>query len=430
MNKNETLSLELKPKIYFNVNKNSGRWNFSDKNKRVAFNKSISELKEWDDKIKIIVVNITDKCNLNCVYCTRQYTRNNPKIMKKKVISEILSKAAKYARANNIEITIQFHGGEPLMEFKKIISAFDSLKEKGKENIRIRIQTNGTLLNERILKECKKRGIDIGISLDGRELENDITRKDISGIGTFKRVKKSLKLIKRYQKEVHCLTVVTNVNMKNLDEILDYFNKMGINEVGFLPLYEEPKTRTIKKEIIPNIRDLAKYQKILFDKWIKILRNKKSLALNISTFQILIWNLLSSNSSSKKFRTNCGVGVNSLFIESDGSIWGCGAFSYTKKLKIGNINQDNLKKILKSKARLQFKNRITSNVHNCKSCVFQFICCGGCVANGFRNNEDIYGIDVWCDYWKEIINHILLRIYQNPEIIKLIPEYNIIKKND
>jgi len=245
--------------------------------------------------------------------------------------------------------------------------------------------------------------------------------------GTFERIIKALRLLIKYQKFVRCLIVVTNVNIKNLDKILRFFNKIGINEIGFLPLYEEPRTRTIKKKIIPDMKTLANHHKKLFDKWIELLQNKKHKNLNISTFQILIWNLLASNNTTKKFRVNCGVGVNSLFIESDGSVWGCGAFSYANKLRIGNINQETLEEIQKSKSYQKFKRRITSNVKKCKDCAFQFICKGGCVANAFRQNKNIFETDIWCDYWKEIIKYILIRVYENPKIIKLIPEYNIKK---
>jgi len=176
------------------------------------------------------------------------------------------------------------------------------------------------------------------------------------------------------------------------------------------------------------MKSLSKYQEKLFDKWISLLKHRDYKRLNISTFQILIWNSLAANSITKKFRVNCGVGVNSLFVESDGSIWGCGAFSYANQLGLGNINKSTLEDIQKSKAYKKFKRRITSNVRVCKDCAFQFICKGGCVANGFRKRKDLFDTDIWCPYWKEIIKHILIKIAENPDLIKLIPNYNIIEK--
>ncbi|MFA5174578.1 MAG: radical SAM protein [Candidatus Pacearchaeota archaeon] len=419
------ISYKLTPDLYFNVNENSGRWNFSDKYEEISENCSLEKLNEFDNIIKTLIINITDKCNLNCVYCSRQLARKNPGSMSLDLIKDILKKASDYAQKNKIQLMVQFHGGEPLLEFNKIIEAIDNLTINEKANLKFRIQTNGTLLDKRIMEECKKRKIEIGVSLDGRKVENDYTRKDGLNKSTFEKVENALNLIKEYQKEINCLTVITNVNINNLENILKFFNKLGITNIGFLPLYEEPTTRTIKTSMIPNTKELANSQKKLFDRWITLLKNKKYEKLNITTFQILIWNLLSSNSPVKKFRVNCGVGINALFIEHDGNIWGCGAFSYAKKLGIGNITKQNFFDIQKGDAYNKFRERITSNVTKCKDCAFQFICKGGCVANGFKNNEDIFNLDIWCEYWEEIIKHILIRISENPELIKLIPNYNI-----
>ena len=425
--KSQTLTYKIRDNVYFNVDSCSGRWNISKKPSKILDNKSLDKLNEWDNLIRTIVVNVTDSCNLNCVYCSRQCTRKTPGIMKLSLLKKILKKGAKYGILNNICVTIQFHGGEPLIEFDNLIQAIDYLSKEEKNHLKLRIQTNGTLINEKIMKECCKRNIEVGISLDGRKIENDISRNDATESGTFDRIKDALKLIKAFQKEVSCLTVVTNINVDNLDKILEYFDELGLNNIGFLPLYEEPRTRTIKKEIVPDMKILAESQKNLFDKWIEILKSKKNKDLNITTFQILIWNLLASNSSTKKFRVNCGVGVNSFFVEDDGSVWGCGAFSYADELKLGDLNKQSLEDIQRSEAYKKFQKRTTLNTKKCSDCPVQFICRGGCVANGFQKEGNIFETDVWCPYWEQIIKHIIMRIDENPKIINLIPYYNIKK---
>jgi uncharacterized protein len=428
---NDVITCKLKQDIYFNVNRNSGRWSFSSSpSQEISENRSLSELGEWEDNVKMFVINITDNCNLNCVYCSRQCARKAAHIMPLEKLKKVLHEIENYALEKNVRVTVQFHGGEPLTEFAKIIECIDDLSDGGRKLIHFRIQTNGLLINEKIMEECAKRDIEVGISLDGRKIENDLSRKTVDDRGSFEGILNSLKIIQKYQKEVSCLTVVTNINVDNLDKILEFFGSLGLNNIGFLPLYEEPTTRTIEKKIVPDMKSLADNQKILFDKWIELLKKSENKNLNITTFQILIWNLLAANSPVKKFRTNCAVGVNSFFVEDDGSLWGCGAFSYAQRLKIGDLINEDIESSQKSEGYMEFKNRITGNTKKCNDCPYQFICKGGCIANGFRQEKNLYGTDIWCDYWKEIINHILIRIAENPEIIKLIPNYNIRKKND
>ena len=55
--------------------------------------------------------------------------------MSAELVKEILKKAADYAQKKNIRVTVQFHGGEPLLEFDKIISAVDSIPNDKLKNV-------------------------------------------------------------------------------------------------------------------------------------------------------------------------------------------------------------------------------------------------------------------------------------------------------
>ena len=190
---NSTINCELKDNLYYNVNKHSGRWAFSIKPMKIKGTKTISELKEWDEDVKTLVINVTDNCNLDCVYCSRQCTRKSSKNMDEELLRKILKKAADYSSKRKILLTIQFHGGEPLIVFDKIIKSIDALTMKEKSFLKFRIQSNGVLINDEIIKKCQERNIEIGISLDGRDIENDLMRKDALGNGTFSKIIKSLR---------------------------------------------------------------------------------------------------------------------------------------------------------------------------------------------------------------------------------------------
>ncbi|MEM2713862.1 MAG: methyltransferase domain-containing protein [Candidatus Pacearchaeota archaeon] len=412
-------------KGFFNVNKKNGRWSFSTYPESLRDNTNLNN--EFDNILRTLVINVTDRCNLDCLYCSRQSFRKEPKEMDPHLLEKILKKASDYAEKNRIRLIIQFHGGEPLLNFNKIIKAVDKLSKDQQKYLMLRIQTNATLLNSYILNECKKRKIEIGISLDGRKEENDLVRIDREGKGSFKKIIKNLKLLKKYQKNIRCLTVITNANIKKLDQILKFFSSIGITEVNFLPLNVEPKTKTIKKELIPELQTMIKYGKKLFDTWVTLLKNEKT-KINIPLFQTFIWNLLSSNSKEiKKFRINCGAGINSIFINADGTAWACGPFCTTNKLKLGDLNYHSFFDIQKHKNYKTFKKRITQNIKKCKNCAFQYICKGGCPVNSFRKKWNLFEADNLCEFWKEIIKHILSKIYKNQQIIKLIPESNILK---
>lgn len=94
------------------------------------------------------------------------------------------------------EIGIGFYGGEPLIEFELIKEIVAYAKEvfTGKP-ILFSMTTNGSLLNEEIIKFLKENGFNLMISLDGPKEVNDQNRIFPDGSGTFDVVMNNIKLI-------------------------------------------------------------------------------------------------------------------------------------------------------------------------------------------------------------------------------------------
>ena len=111
-------------------------------------------------KKPIVVWNITNRCNLNCIHCyanANQYTNTNDFSTEeaKKTIDEL--------SLFNIPVLL-FSGGEPLLrnDIHELISYTVS------KGIRAVLSTNGTLITKECAKKLKKSNITYaGISLDG-----------------------------------------------------------------------------------------------------------------------------------------------------------------------------------------------------------------------------------------------------------------------
>lgn len=119
--------------------------------------------------IRTVILNLTQRCNLNCRYCfeTKQ-SRSKDKI------SFMLAKdkIRNYLEMNDEfdNIIIDFFGGEPFLEFPLIQKIVEWIKsKKWKKKFFFLIETNGTILSEDIkswLKE-NKQFITVGVSFDG-----------------------------------------------------------------------------------------------------------------------------------------------------------------------------------------------------------------------------------------------------------------------
>ena len=90
--------------------------------------------------------------------------------------------------------------------------------------------------------------------------------------------------------------------------------------------------------------------------------------------------------------SGCLAGFGVLYICFNGDIYPCSKFH----LKLGNIYQDRVRKILKSPivARLKDRNNLRGK---CGKCELRWVC-GGCRADAFSNSGDIFGEDPLCWY--------------------------------
>lgn len=122
-----------------------------------------------------IVTNLS--CNLDCEYCyERKYPRNN----KAADIVDFLHACFERDKdLPNVEVVIDIIGGEPFMQPKLLMAAFETaeqLCEEHKRPFMFSISTNGTLLDRPLNKEIIERWKDrlsIGVSIDGLPESHD-----------------------------------------------------------------------------------------------------------------------------------------------------------------------------------------------------------------------------------------------------------------
>jgi uncharacterized protein len=158
----------------------------SNKQKGILYNRIKKEdIEEAIANTESLVIEMTQKCNLRCVYCaygdlySRDSFRNNKDIGIKKIKELIVFLHENYWNTNKNysvqkRISISFYGGEPLLRFKEIkelVNLTESLKND-KIQFGYTMTTNGTLINKDIADFLVKYEFDIGISIDGNEINN------------------------------------------------------------------------------------------------------------------------------------------------------------------------------------------------------------------------------------------------------------------
>jgi uncharacterized protein len=167
-------------------------------------------------------LSLTHDCQFRCTYC---YAGDK---IKKIMPKETIDKSIEFLFTHEFEkLEFGFFGGEPLLEWEKIIYATKKIEEiASQKNIKTNrtITTNGTLLTEENVKWLKENLFYMVISLDGNELMHNTHRKYANGAGTFKDVINGLKNLQKYykNKEYSINLVVTPQNVKYLSDSVKY----------------------------------------------------------------------------------------------------------------------------------------------------------------------------------------------------------------
>ena len=136
---------------------------------------------------------------MRCIYCYGDGGCFNKKrdLIKIEKVDEILKFWLKKIDLNKGKLKVVFFGGEPLLNKEAIKRVVHYLKTEITKDIitDFEITTNGTIVDERLLKLFQENHFRVSISIDGIEKIHDLNRKYVSGKGSFEDITANVKKI-------------------------------------------------------------------------------------------------------------------------------------------------------------------------------------------------------------------------------------------
>jgi uncharacterized protein len=303
-----------------------------------------------------IVIEATRICNFNCAYCNTSGKYYNHEILETYMSRENGIKAVDFfckSSLNTEDPCITFYGGEPLLMFDLIRATVDYVKKKySSKKFKFNLTTNASLFTKDILDFFIENDFFLMVSLDGPEQINDRYRRFKNGKGTFKRIMKTLKFIKEYNREYYSSRVsissVLSPPFDKIDEIFDFFSNDQI-------------LSEIKGDINSNLVDVIDTSFIedfgleesfkeypdVYKKFIKRLK-KAILDNNLGNLTIekkQIFSILYNLARRQKRRLHevvtpfgaCHIGRRRVFVTTNGDFHICERAGY--KYKIGSIDK-------------------------------------------------------------------------------------------
>lgn len=212
-------------------------------------------------------MNVAQDCNLRCRYClVGQGVMTAPRqLMSREVARRAIDFLLQVSGESRM-CRVGFFGGEPMLNFAVIKAAVEYgqalTRERGKE-MEFTIITNGTLFNEENLLYIKRKGITVGISIDGPPSVHDRMRPFADRRGSYATVRKHLpRLLDGYDDKVHARTVITRHAMRVV-EIIEHLTDLGFREIRIGHVWGEEEGHfldpSVRQELKEAYSELARF---------------------------------------------------------------------------------------------------------------------------------------------------------------------------
>jgi len=378
--------------------------------------------------VSLHIVAVTSRCNQRCLYC---YVDPKPVSSKgfdmdeetaKKVVDFIFQTPSKV-------LTIEFQGGEPLLNFpiiQYIIEYSEKLNKKYKKDLVYTLVTNLTLMQEDILKYLIKHRVGICTSLDGPKEVHDKNRKYLSGRGTYDNVVHWIKDIRtQFAYNVNALPVITKFSLPYAKEIVDEYANLGFSRIRIKHMiycglarknwkkigYTPEEYLNFWKEALSYCFEINKTGR-MFVEGTALLIARKFLSREYQAFTCLGW--------------PCGAALTQSSYDPYGNIRACDESRSFEEFKIGDVRKDDYRSVYASPRALNIV-ALTSGLNSlCDACVWHPYC-NNCIVSSFGkegNPVPKLPVDYECKIRKGLIEHVFKTLVYSKQNRKILMKWS------
>lgn len=312
-------------------------------------------------KIRNIILILTHSCNLNCTYC---YEHNKcyeciDVDMAKEILEKEMSSNDDYDRE------IEFFGGEPFLEFDKIVELYEFLESREWPHRWIAMATtNGTLVHGEIKDWllAHKENFKVALSADGTPAMHNLNRSNSYDKIDFEFFAKTTSVTKM---------TVSLETLPSLSEGIIHLHNLGFETVranlGFGIDWSDDKNLSVYAS---ELRKLADYY----------IENPHLRPSDI--MELPIENI---NPKTRKYASrHCGAGVELVAYEIDGTAYPCHTFAPV------SVSDEIASKAL----QLKFDSKICLDCFDkkCQNCIVASVC-PNCYGINFSTTGNMYSKD-------------------------------------
>ncbi|MDR1783618.1 MAG: anaerobic sulfatase-maturation protein [Dysgonamonadaceae bacterium] len=342
-------------------------------------------------------------CNLRCKYCyylekKNLYQENDNLFMSDATLERFIRQ---YLESQTSEyVLFMWHGGEAFIRNIDFYEKALKLQQKYGKGLIIEnaVQTNGTLLNDKICRFLKENHFLTGISIDGPQHCHNRYRYNSAGKGSFDDVMKGLQLLNKYQIDFNVMTAVNDYNVNFPIEIYNFFKDLDCKYIQLLPVVDsidgKPASWNVPSE------KWGDFLIAIFNEW----KQNDIGRIFVTLFDATLARWMDINSGDCTFSKTCGqAGV----MEFNGDVYSCDHYVYPQ-YKLGNIFSSTITEMMYSERQLLFGDyKFNSLPQKCLECRYLFACNGGCPKQRIELSEQgEAGLNALCAGYKKYFEYV------------------------
>lgn len=343
------------------------------------------------------IVVVTLRCNYRCIYC-----QASSRALEEKGYDMDIETARNvvdtiFCSPSNV-ITIEFQGGEPLVNWPVVKFIVEYAREKNKtakKSLYLTLVSNFSLLTEARYKFLTENRVIFCTSLDGpKKLHNK--NRPFPGGDSYTSTTSWIKKIQARQKKnsnlyhLSALLTVSRHSLKYPKEIIDTYLKFGFLGIHLRPLSFLGLSGKMRKEIGYSVEEFLKYWRETMDYILDL--NLKGKNFSERGSRIFLRKIFTDQDPNfLDLRSPCGAGIGQMLYNYDGKVYTCdeGRMTGEDTFMIGDVKKNSYKEMVSHDTVKSICMASLLDNLPCDNCVYKPYC-GVCPVLNYALYGDIF----------------------------------------
>jgi uncharacterized protein len=337
------------------------------------------------------IVSITDRCNHICTYCQASSRYIGNRVTAHKVDPQQLDRIVHFVlKSSNDRFTVEFQGGEPLLNFGAIeylVHQFEEAARYQKKAVRFRLVSNLTTITREVASYLALHPFTVSTSLDGLPELHNAFRRCPEGDDSYSRAVAGINLLCRHGISPTVLVVVTRKSLKYPKEIVDNLARIGIYRVFFKPVYPMGYAKRAWRQqvgIEPN--RYGEFWKQAMQRCLDY--NVAEYPIIDGMFSILLRKvLLGQDPRFVDLSSPCGAVHGQIAYDLEGHIYTCDEGRFGRGFVVGNVADSTFEDISQHPLTIAFRKTSRTDEEQCGLCAYR-PWCGRCPAMAYHEHNE------------------------------------------